>query len=182
MSKPIYFTLIFLLFQIILDFANAGVSNLNVSAGLSIQSPLSRLINSPLLYQNPSRIQFENYKAIVGETVRLECPQPNPTWFFRRMNSEEPNANTVEDLIVTRHGIINGDYKYKIMCHMTLKHKVIIINNIDFEEEGLYTCLYTLPNEVSSNSILTSDSAINQPIQYRYVFNVTVYSKFYFRN
>ncbi len=93
-------------------------------------------------------------------------------------------SKTTEDIIVTRHGIINADYKYKIMCHMTLKHKVIIINNIEFDEEGVYTCLYTLPNNdlIASNNLLTSSN--DNPnfnansMQYRHVFNVTVYSKF----
>lgn len=116
------------------------------------------------------KIEYELYKALVGETVRLECPQSNPTWFFRKF-SDSSSINNVEDIIVTRHGIINSDYKYKIMCHMTLKHKVILINNIDFGEEGLYTCLYTLPSE----SISKTDQSTNL-VQFRYVFNVTVYS------
>ena len=167
-------------------------------------SPLSRIISNNQYGgfvansggQIP-KIKYETYKALAGETVRLECPQPNPTWFFRKA------SDSTEDLIVTRHGIINADYKYKIMCHMTLKHKVIIINNIDFDEEGLYTCLYTQPVELSkSNSIPSLSASINSfyannmnengngnselslksndlsnPVQYRYVFNVTVYSK-----
>jgi len=140
------------------------------------------------------RIKYETYKALVGETVRLECPQPNPTWFFRRTASSENvnmnNNNNKEDLIVTRHGIINADYKYKIMCHISLKHKVIIINNIDFEEEGLYTCLYTLPIEQSKSiaslantNYMVEDelSDVLNTVQYRHVFNVTVYSKSYLR-
>lgn len=93
-------------------------------------------------------------------------------------------GKATEDIIVTRHGIINADYKYKIMCHMTLKHKVIIINNIEFDEEGVYTCLYTLPNNnndlVSNNMITSSNDNTNfnsNLMQYRHVFNVTVYSK-----
>lgn len=123
----------------------------------------------------------------------MECPQPNPTWFFRRVNNNNllnrlttDTSKGSEDLIVTRHGIINADYKYKIMCHMTLKHKVIIVNNIDFDEEGLYTCLYTLPSETQSNSfypktndLISSDNFNANLMQYRHVFNVTVYSKFF---
>ena len=140
------------------------------------------------------RIKFEAYKALAGETIRLECPQPNPTWFFRRLKGGDSTAAAVdvgggvgEDLIVTRHGIINADYKYKIMCHITLKHKVIIINNIDFDEEGLYTCLYTQPQSsdqfyANNNDGLlkTNELVTNNNLQYRYVFNVTVYSKFNF--
>lgn len=175
---------------------------------IPVLSPLSRIITN--LVGSPSaqaglhsapRIQYETYKALAGETVRLECPQPNPTWFFRRANSDGSLNSGTEDLIVTRHGIINADYKYKIMCHMTLKHKVIIINNIDFDEEGLYTCLYTQPLEVvpksniqtlssssyySNNNNEINEPSVNQgfdsnpnPIQYRYVFNVTVYSKLF---
>ena len=143
-------------------------------------------------YARP-RIKYETYKALVGETVRLECPQPNPTWFFRRTASSD-NANinnNKEDLIVTRHGIINADYKYKIMCHISLKHKVIIINNIDFEEEGLYTCLYTMPIEqtksiasLANTNYMVEDelSDVLNTVQYRHVFNVTVYSKNYLCN
>jgi hypothetical protein len=170
-------------------------------------SKLSRLVGSgSLLMHSPKqlvkaqapRIQYESYKALVGETVRLECPQPNPTWFYRKFNNNpadllNTNNNEAEDLIVTRHGIINADYKYKIMCHLTLKHKVIIINNIDFDEEGLYTCLYTMPTGSGSNdgkppslssyysnnaeSNFYSNDGTGNPVQYRYVFNVTVYSK-----
>lgn len=133
----------------------------------------------------PLRLQYELYKALIGETVRLECPQPNPTWFFRRSSSSSSSGsigsgisspsssnNNLEDLIVTRHGVINADYKYKIMCHMTLKHKVIIVNNVEFEDEGLYTCLYTLPASLDADGTGSSSS-----VQYRYVFNVTVYSE-----
>lgn len=133
-----------------------------------------RFVNTQIL-QLQSRIQHELYKALIGETVRLECPQPNATWFFRKFNSEPSSNDNLDDIIVTRHGIINSDYKYKIMCHMTLKHKVILINNIDFNEEGLYTCLYTLPPD----SVSKTNSFIHQvkdSIQFRYVFNVTVYS------
>lgn len=129
--------------------------------------------------------------------VRLECPQPNPTWFYRRLNQDQtlnkqPADNSkidgTEDLIVTRHGIINADYKYKIMCHMSLKHKVIIINNIEFEDEGLYTCLYTLPTDILASSFYGKNNDMENNfngnlIQYRHVFNVTVYSNikiFYF--
>ena len=72
---------------------------------------------------------------------------------------------------------------------MTLKHKVIIVNNVDFEDEGLYTCLYTLPSDIMSNSFFSKNSDISTNengfsnyngnlLQYRHVFNVTVYSKF----
>ena len=139
------------------------------------QNSLSRRLlgSSHLGAVSPPRIQFEVYKALIGETVRLECPQPNPTWFFRKASSSAANQ---EDLIVTRHGVINVDYKYKIMCHMSLKHKVIIVNNVEFEDEGLYTCLYTLPTAADDeyNQIATSS------VQYRHVFNVTVYSESYF--
>ena len=160
------------------------------------QAPISRLLISNTNNQNQN-IRHETYKALLGETVRLECPQPNPTWFFRKRNSEDNKDSNVEDLIVTRHGIINADYKYKIMCHVTLKHQVIIINNIDFDEEGLYTCLYTLPSLVGAESPFISNSfdmnnrnddayeeksesssSSSMPTQYRYVFNVTVYSKY----
>ena len=149
----------------------------------SAQSPLSFMINNNNnnINNNNPNIRYETYKALLGETVRLECPQPNPTWFFRRLNSD--NSKSSEDLIVTRHGIINADYKYKIMCHVTLKHQVIIINNIDFDEEGLYTCLYTQPLvEAPFQSKGLGDISGGQnsgPAQYRYVFNVTVYSKFF---
>ena len=150
------------------------------------QSPLSFMISNGIGNTNNNNnnvlssptVKYEAYKALAGETVRLECPQPNPTWFFRRLNKDNSNSNNVEDLIVTRHGIINADYKYKIMCHVTLKHQVIIINNIDFDEEGLYTCLYTQPNlEPAFKSGQVMHSNDKSPIQYRYVFNVTVYSK-----
>lgn len=159
-----------ILISILLNIINYISTSSNISSVLSIKPRMITNNNN-----NPPRIQHEAYKAIVGETVRLECPQPSPTWFFR-------NQMGVEDLIVTRHGIINGDYKYKIMCHMTLKHKVIIINNIDFDEEGLYTCLYTLPSaELASKSLSNEASDLNtvnpNTVQYRYVFNVTVYSK-----
>lgn len=131
----------------------------------SSQSHISYLFNNNNVFGSPT-IRHEAYKALSGETVRLECPQPNPTWFYRRLN------NNVEDLIVTRHGIINADYKYKIMCHVTLKHQVIIINSIDFDEEGLYTCLYT---DSSESSALSNDE-MQSPKQYRHVFNVTVYT------
>jgi hypothetical protein len=162
-----------------------------VVRSVPILSAKSRLLNglSLGLQQMPSvsggsvaspssRIHYEHFKALVGETVRLECPQPNPTWFFRRANRDSPIVNDgsgTEDLIVTRHGIINADYKYKIMCHVTLKHKVIVVNNIEFEDEGLYTCLYTIPNEKGSEYLENSN-----PVQYRFVFNVTVYSKHIF--
>jgi hypothetical protein len=175
------------------DSSKLSRSILNIGASKSI-----------LTKNNPTpKIQYESYKALVGETVRLECPQPNPTWFYRHVsNSADQSSNSndgAEDLIVTRHGIINADYKYKIMCHLTLKHKVIIINNIDFEEEGLYTCLYTMPTQNTdlsykppslstyySNSGANSGDAgffsndgTSNPVQYRYVFNVTVYSKLF---
>ncbi len=142
------------------------------------------LKNEPIQTTEKPRIQFEPYKALAGETIRLECPQPNPTWFFRRPKHGEHEKNfniggPGEDLIVTRHGIINADYKYKIMCHITLKHKVIIINNVGFDEEGLYTCLYTQPDNAflnSANSGLMASNDISMR-QYRYVYNVTVYSK-----
>ena len=148
----------------------------------------------PLLSIGEPRIKFEAYKALAGETIRLECPQPNPTWFFRRLKGGDSataaadlGGGAGEDLIVTRHGIINADYKYKIMCHITLKHKVIIINNIDFDEEGLYTCLYTQPpssDQFYANNneglLKTNELATNNNLQYRYVFNVTVYSKLSF--
>ena len=149
------------------------------------KSPLSYMVsngnnnNNNNVAPNPT-IKHEAYKALAGETVRLECPQPNPTWFFRRLNRDNSNPNNLEDLIVTRHGIINADYKYKIMCHVTLKHQVIIINNIDFEEEGLYTCLYTQPvnAEAGFHPVKSlTDKNNNSPVQYRYVFNVSVYSK-----
>ncbi|RNA23809.1 hypothetical protein BpHYR1_036191 [Brachionus plicatilis] len=140
-------------------------SNVNAHSQRSVNTQSSNL---------QPKIQYELYKALVGETVRLECPQPNPTWFFRRF-SDSSSSNNVEDIIVTRHGIINSDYKYKIMCHMTLKHKVILINNIDFGEEGLYTCLYTLPPNTNSKTNSLDDMLTN-PVQFRYVFNVTVYT------
>lgn len=165
----------------------------NVAVAIpSAQASISRLLNSNSNNNNNNNlnqnIRHETYKALLGETVRLECPQPNPTWFFRKRNSDDNKDSDVEDLIVTRHGIINADYKYKIMCHVTLKHQVIIINNIDFEEEGLYTCLYTLPSLNAADSPFISNrnedgdddekSSSSMPTQYRYVFNVTVYSKF----
>lgn len=130
-----------------------------------------RYVNTQILNLQ-SRIQHESYKALIGETVRLECPQSNPTWFFRKF-SESSTVDNIDDIIVTRYGIINSEYKYKIMCHMTLKHKVILINNIDFDEEGLYTCLYTLPPDSISRTLTHQ---LKNQIQFRYVFNVTVYS------
>ena len=150
-------------------------------------SPLSRILNGGVTHSSQgssSRIKVENYKAMVGETVRFECPQPNPTWFFRRVNNDDANrskngvASTVEELIVTRYGIINAEYKYKIMCHSTLKHKVIIINNVEFDDEGLYTCLYTQPQNGGDVVVSASEAAgSNNMAQFRYVFNLTVYSK-----
>ena len=150
----------------------AAVVNNSSRSGMAVPviSSLSRLVGSGQVSPPSSRIQYESYKALYGETVRLECPQPNPTWFFRR--HDENGIESVEDLIVTRHGIINADYKYKIMCHVTLKHKVMVINSIEFEDEGLYTCLYTMPSSSGDSFIDNS-----QPAQYRYVFNVTVFSK-----
>ncbi|CAF0732571.1 unnamed protein product [Brachionus calyciflorus] len=168
------FLTLFWIFILSLNNLNAQVNN----SVLSNNSPkLLRSINKNIGINSQPRIQFELYKALLGETVRLECPQPNPTWFFRHISSDDTSTNNnVENIIVTRHGIINSDYKYKIMCHMTLKHKVIIINNIDFDEEGLYTCLYTIPSDQSSKvGQLNADSTTN-PIQFRYVFNVTVYT------
>lgn len=71
---------------------------------------------------------------------------------------------------------------------MSLKHKVIIINNIEFEDEGLYTCLYTLPTDILASSFYGKNNDMENNfngnlIQYRHVFNVTVYSNlknFYF--
>jgi hypothetical protein len=148
------------------------------------------LMNNLSQQKNTPRIKFEPYKAMAGETVRLECPQPNPTWFFRQKKSGESEKNfniggPGEDIIVTRHGIINADYKYKIMCHMTLEHKVIIINNVGFDEEGLYTCLYSMPentyygdgnNGFGMNFNGNNVNGRQKMIQHRYVFNVTVYS------
>jgi hypothetical protein len=189
-------------------------SNLNIVSAIAVPpaeagSPSRLSLNTHNSQSNTANqnIRHETYKALLGETVRLECPQPNPTWFFRRSRHQKQNGDStssttnnknndnVEDLIVTRHGIINADYKYKIMCHVTLKHQVIIINNIDFDEEGLYTCLYTQsppPSSLLSNSFTLADgdnenndqdyngesrSSNSMPTQYRYVFNVTVYSK-----
>jgi len=187
-------------------------SNENIGAAIAVPpdeagSPSRLSLNTHSSQSNAAanqNIRHETYKALLGETVRLECPQPNPTWFFRRSRHQKQNGDSsttnnndnVEDLIVTRHGIINADYKYKIMCHVTLKHQVIIINNIDFDEEGLYTCLYTQsppPSSLLANSFINlsdgdnenndqdyngeSRSSNSMPAQYRYVFNVTVYSK-----
>lgn len=122
-----------------------------------------------------SRIHYELYKALAGETVRLECPQANPTWFFRKATSP---IGQQEDLIVTRHGIINVDYKYKIVVHMNLKHKVIIINSVEYDDEGLYTCLYTMP---TSGPVLDEElGQMANSVQYRHVFNVSIYSMYLF--
>jgi hypothetical protein len=163
----------------------------------SIYSPFSRMLANSLIGSGPQlilpRMHIESHKALLGETIRLECPQPNPTWFFRRVSldssgsnskyfsgasSSSANKNAAEDIIVTRHGIINADYKYKIMCHMTLKHKVIIVSNIDMDDEGLYTCLYTMPvgSVDGGEAGVQADGSVNNLAQYRYVFNVTVYS------
>jgi hypothetical protein len=209
--------LIVLLFRLLHAEDTQNKSNKNASntavpnRGLPVSASISRLLlNSQIANGQPlPRIQYESYKALAGETVRLECPQPNPTWFFRRALTssqdkagagefEDANKNKegAEDLIVTRHGVINADYKYKIMCHVTLKHKVIVINNVDFEDEGLYTCLYTLSTPDASESegkhgvapsLLSPYAAYNNehvlnpdgsPVQYRYVFNVSVYSTY----
>lgn len=211
------FTLILNYLILFSNYANTTLQKLkNETQAIAIPadlSPLSRIISNNqyngFAGQPPNsagsqlpKIKYETYKALAGETVRLECPQPNPTWFFRKA------SDSTEDLIVTRHGIINADYKYKIMCHMTLKHKVIIINNIDFDEEGLYTCLYTQPVELSKSNAIPSLSAsinsfyannlnengngngeaslksndLSNPVQFRYVFNVTVYSKCFLFN
>lgn len=156
-------------------------------------SPLSRILTGNVAAAaaaagQPARVKVENYKAMVGETVRFECPQPNPTWFFRRVNNDDANrakngvAAAVEELIVTRFGVINAEYKYKIMCHSTLKHKVIIINNVEFDDEGLYTCLYTQQPQnadvvMSAASEAGGGGGANNMAQFRYVFNLTVYSK-----
>lgn len=117
------------------------------------------------------QIITENFKALKGETVRLECPQPDPTWFFRSSDRE------IEDLIVTRHGIINVDYKYKITCHPVLKHQTISINKVDIEDEGIYSCLYT--STAPSKSSNENDGEIIA-VQHRLNFNVSVYSNFFF--
>ena len=132
-------------------------------------------------------IQYESYNALLGDSIRLKCPQANPTWFFRRSATEFdvlPSSAPREDLIVTRHGIINADYKHKILCHITYKHQIIIINKVGFDEEGLYTCLYTqAPPHVpeksyyATNEVTETETSATNLIQYRYVFNVTVYSK-----
>jgi hypothetical protein len=193
-----------------------------LNRGLPVSAIVARQLLNTGNTQPPPRIQYEAYKALAGETVRLECPEPNPTWFFRRANlansrnaahdyydetaRAQKEGNGAEDLIVTRHGVINADYKYKIMCHVTLKHKVIVVNNVDFEDEGLYTCLYNLPtsgmagevdggDNVRASSgigrtyqrsslfpLLNADAIVNpdgSPVQYRYVFNVSVYSKLF---
>lgn len=112
--------------------------------------------------------QIEAYKILAGETLRLECPQSNPTWFYRN-----PETN-IEDLIVTRHGIINVEYKHKITSHATLKHKIIFINKVNVEDDGIYSCLYT-KNMLTSND--NADDGMTS-LQQRFTFNVTVYSKY----
>lgn len=157
--------------------ANDELSHRMAASGGGLFSGLQSSSQSSSSSQ--SRIQFELYKALVGETVRLECPQPNPTWFFRKASSPASNQ---EDLIVTRHGVVNVDYKYKIMSHLSPKHKVIIINNVEFDDEGLYTCLYTLPLAGSmlgtdpDSDFMMGSAPIASSVQYRHVFNVSVYS------
>jgi hypothetical protein len=163
-----------------------------------LQFILNSLAQAAVLFSNEDQaemssqhIKIEPKRIRLGETMRLECPQANPTWFFRPTqdkanNNNNNNGKVREDLIVTRHGIINADYKFKILCHMTLKHQVIIINNVEFNEEGLYTCLYTKqPQQSPSTAAVSNGDAfysnenenIANLVQYRHVFNVTVFSK-----
>jgi hypothetical protein len=106
------------------------------------------------------------YKVLVGETLSLECSQNSPTWFFRSLETN------IEELIVTRHGIVNVEFKNKITSHPILRHKILFINKINFNDDGLYSCLYT---KILQNS-LTNE--IVPVLQDRQIFNVSVYSKF----
>ena len=108
--------------------------------------------------------QIETIKILAGETLSMECPKTSPTWFYR--SSEKNN----EDLIVTRHGVVNVEYKQKITSHSILKHKIIFINKISPFDDGIYSCLYakSLQNEGEDVAIM----------QERHMFNVSVYSKF----
>lgn len=112
----------------------------------------------------------ESIKVLIGDQLRIECPQMNPTWFYRRVSRKN------EDLVVTRHGVINVEYKQKITTHPLLKHKIIFINKIDADDDGVYSCLYTKSMQNSFNNY--GDESMMPIIQERYSFNVSVYSKF----
>lgn len=109
-------------------------------------------------------INGEFIKALVGENVQLECPSgEDATWFFRSIDKEN------EDLIVTRHGIITAPYKKKLTCLTNINHKTIIVNKIQINDEGTYTCLYSINTD---NWDVDAVSVQQQ----RYKFNVSVYT------
>ena len=145
---------------------NISENGNHIVRGLAVQPSLSRLLgNSPLL---PPRAQFENFKASFGETIRLECPQPNPTWFFRRTSNDDsnrgfgsfPDTNSQdlpsEEIIVTRHGVVTAAHKYKIMCHPTHKHKIIIISDIGGNVNLLVINKVLLSYTVDKQMLLTN--------------------------
>jgi hypothetical protein len=128
-----------------------------------------------------SKLNVQNSESIkiqTGEKLVLECPQSNPTWFYQSRDID------TEDLIVTRHGVVNVDYKHKLTCSNSIaKHKIISINKVDIEDEGIYTCLYTISSSDDSVDNVDGyeeeniDLKESYAIQQRYIFNVTVYSK-----
>ena len=145
------------------------------------------------------QVHHKPINVLLGESVHLECPQSNPIWLFRR--HKQPTdmpigtssaSDVAEDLIVTRHGVIIANYKHKIKCHFKHKHRVILLTDATFNDEGLYTCLYlqaidslashspsSLTRRNDSNSHFIAPQNDRQ-LQIRYTFNVTVFSKQYF--
>ena len=111
---------------------------------------------------------FESVKVLIGDTLSIECPQSNATWFYRSVKNKN------EDLIVTRHGIVNAEYKRKITMHPILKHKIIFISKVEADDDGVYSCLYT---KSMQNNFNDYDDEIIPIIQERRSFNVSVYSK-----
>jgi hypothetical protein len=110
---------------------------------------------------------FETVKVLLGDTLSIECPQVNATWFYRSLKNKN------EDLIVTRHGIVNAEYKRKITMHPILKHKIIFISKVEADDDGVYSCLYTKSMQNSFNDY----DDIVPIIQERRSFNITVYSE-----
>jgi hypothetical protein len=121
-------------------------------------------------------IQVDTLKVLLGDRLSFDCPQPNPTWFFRSRETDR------EDIIVTRYGVINVDYKNRISCSGSglVSHKTITLNKADFDNDGIYTCLYTISTNNNDYDSTVSNQDQQQQvlmIQQRHAFNVSVYSE-----
>jgi hypothetical protein len=119
--------------------------------------------------QSGDAMRFESSKVLVGGRISLECPQSDPTWFFRGRDSDR------ENIVVTRYGVVNVDYKNRIFCDSVLNHKLIMVNKADFDDEGTYTCLYTISSENESENSRDVEQVFT--LQQRHAFNVSVYSE-----